>query len=121
MADHEAPKNKTLLNSTVYDITKDAITIVYPAAITLYAGMAVIWGWGFSEEIIASAGLIGVFLGVILKVSSKQYANQPVDYNGELVVNMTDPLKENYSLQIDKPWDELANLNEVRIKVVDES
>lgn len=121
MADHEAVTKSNLLNSTSYDIIKDGVTIVFPAAVTLYAGLAVVWGWGFSEEVVVTGGLLGIFFGIVLKVASKRYAEQPVDYNGALLVNMADPNKDNYKLEIDQPWDQLAALDEVRIKVVEQS
>ena len=54
-------------------------------------------------------------------IITENAAATPIAYNGALVVNMTDPQKENYQLQIDAPWDELAKQSEIRIKVVDES
>lgn len=110
-----------ILGNTTYDIVKDVITLGFPGAITLYAGLAVIWNWGFSEEVVASGGLIVVFLGIVLKISSRRWDKQEASYNGALVVNMTDPNKDNYKLEIDQPWDELAELNEIKIQVVDES
>ena len=110
-----------ILNNISYDVAKDFVTLYAPAALTLYSGLAVIWGWGGVEQVVASGGLVITFLGVILKISSNQYQRQPVEYNGALVVNMSDPMKENYQLQIDEPWNELAKSDEIRIKVVDES
>lgn len=112
-----------LLGNTSYDVVKDIVTLGFPAAVTLYSGLAIIWGWGFSEEVVATGGLLSVFLGVVLKISSKRWEKLPedVDYNGALVVNMTDPEKDNYQLELDQPWNELGKLTEIRIKVVDES
>ena len=110
-----------ILGKSAYDIAKDVTTIWIPALSALYAGSALILNLPYSVEVVGMGGLIAVFMGTILKISSNQFQNQPVAYNGALVVNMTDPMKENYSLQIDKPWDQLAELKEVRIKVIDES
>ena len=110
-----------LLTKSVYDIAKDVTTIYIPALATLYAGIASILNLPFSVEVLGIGGLVTVFLGTILKISSTQFQNLPVRYDGALVVNMVNPMKENYSLEIDKPWDELADLKEVRIQVVEES
>ena len=110
-----------ILNKSAYDIAKDATTIWIPALAALYSGLAIILHLPYSVEVVGVAALVVTFLGTVLKISSNQFQKLPVDYNGQLVVNMTDPEKENYKLEIDQPWNELANLNEVRIKVIDES
>ena len=74
-----------VLSNTTYDIVKDTVTIAFPAAVTLYAGLAAIWGWGFSEEVVATGGVIGIFLGVLLKIASKKYEKLPLQYDGELI------------------------------------
>lgn len=110
-----------ILGNTAYDVAKDATTIWLPAAATLYAALAAIWNLPFSVEVVGTVGAIVVFLGVVLKISSNRFNNQPVSYNGQLTVNMTDPMKDNFALAIDEPWDALAKNDEIRIKVVDES
>ena len=108
-----------ILGNTAYDTAKDATTIWLPALATLYAALAAIWHLPFSVEVVGTIGAIVVFLGVVLKISSNRFSNLPVSYNGELRVNMTDPMEDNYKLQIDEPWDALAKNDEIRIKVVD--
>lgn len=86
---------------------------------------------GVSLALSSLSALLSIFIGksqqlqAVAKAAAvviqENASKTPVQYNGALVVNMTDPEKENYQLQIDAPWDELAKLNEVRIKVIDES
>lgn len=117
MSETKAP----ILSNTAYDVAKDVISIWLPAIATLYASLAIILGWPWTEEVVAIIGVVVIFLGTVLKRSSTQYANKPVDYNGTLTVNHTDPMTETHRLEIDQPWDELGKLNEVRIQVIDES
>lgn len=116
-ADLNTP-NPVLSNKT-YDIVKDGVTIAFPAAVTLYAGLAVLWGWPNSTEIVASAGLFGTFAGVLLKIASKRYEKLPVQYDGQLIANDPDPENETYRLSFDTGLAEMAEQNEVRLKVVD--
>lgn len=116
-ADFDTP-NPTLSNTT-YDIVKDVVTLGFPAAVVLYSGLAIVWGWGFSEEVVATGGLIGTFLGVLLKIASKRYEKLPVQYDGELIANDPDPEKETYRLSFDTSLPAMANQETVRLRVVD--
>lgn len=108
-----------VLSNKAYDVVKDSITIGFPAAVTLYAGLAVLWGWPNSTEIVASAGLIGTFAGVLLKIASKRYEELPTQYDGQLIANDPDPENETYRLSFDTGLAQMAEQDEVRLKVVD--
>lgn len=107
------------LSNTTYDIVKDTVTIAFPAAVTLYAGLAAIWGWGFSEEVVATGGVIGIFLGVLLKIASKKYEKLPVVYDGELIANDPDPDNETFRLDFNNSLPAMARQDTVRLRVVD--
>ena len=110
-----------ILGNVSYDVAKDAVTIYIPALGVFYAAVAAIWGLPFSVEVVGTVAAVEVFLGAVLKVSSNRYQNLPVNYNGALRVNMTDPLSDNYKLELDAGWDSLAKEDEIRIQVIDES
>lgn len=85
---------------------------------------------GLSLTLSSLSSLLSIFIGKSQQLEAVEKAAAIVvqenvttspSYNGALVVNMTDPEKENYQLQIDAPWDELAKQDEIRIKVIDES
>jgi hypothetical protein len=108
-----------VLSNTTYDLVKDGVTIGFPAAVTLYAGLAVLWGWPNSTEIVASAGLIGTFAGVLLKIASKRYEKLPTQYDGQLIANDPNPENETYRLAFDNGLAQMAEQKEVRLQVVD--
>lgn len=108
-----------VLTNTTYDIVKDTVTLAFPAAVTLYAGLAVVWGWGFSEEVVATGGLIGVFLGVLLKIASKRYEKLPTQYDGEFIANDPNPDNETFRFDFNNGLSQMAAKDEVRLKVVD--
>lgn len=72
---------------------------------------------GISLALSSLSALLSIFIG---KSEQLEALKNPT-YNGTLVVNTTDPMKETHRLEIDQPWDELGKLSEVRIQVVDES
>lgn len=116
-ADRHTPN--PLMSNVTYDVIKDVITLGFPSAITLYAALALIWNWPFSNEVVASGGAIGIFLGVLLKIAGKRYEKLPTQYDGTLIANDPDPENDTYRLEFAKNLPQLAAKNEVRLQVVD--
>lgn len=108
-----------VLSNKMYDLMKDFVSLVFPAFVTLYAGLAVLWGWPFTDKVVASAGLVITCLGVLLKVASKRYESLPIQYDGQLIANDPDPDKDTYRLEFDNGLAEMGSQAEVRLKVVD--
>lgn len=116
-ADANTP-NPVLTNKT-YDLVKDFVIVVFPAAILLYSGLGVLLGWPDVEKYVAALGLIGTFLGVLLKVAAKRYEKLPVDYDGEFVVNDPNPDNETFRFDFNNSLPTMAGQETVRLKVVD--
>ena len=57
----------------LYDALMWVAQIVLPAAGTLYAALAGIWGFPYGEQIVGTITAVDVFLGAILKISSRNY------------------------------------------------
>lgn len=108
---------KPVLGNVTYDIAKDFATLWLPAAATLYAGLAIIWGWPFSNEVVGSVALIVTFLGVVLKISSNQYNTSTEGYDGAMFVDTSDPEVATYRLAIDASAADLASKPEVTLKI----
>lgn len=63
-----------MLPNKVYDVLKWIALVVLPAAATLYISIAGIWGFPFGQEIGGTIMAVDTFLGVILGISSLEYA-----------------------------------------------
>lgn len=61
------------LPNNVYDILKWICLIALPALSTLYFSLAKIWNFPYVEEITGTIAAVGVFLGVLIGISSKNY------------------------------------------------
>ena len=61
------------LKDSVYDILKWVVVIVLPAVATLYAALAAVWGWPYSEQIVTTINAVDTFLGAVLCVSTANY------------------------------------------------
>lgn len=108
-----------VLGNKTYDLLKDFVTVVFPAAVVLYAGLGVLYGWPGTEKVITAGGLVGVFLGVLLKVAAKRYEKLPTQFDGQLIANDPNPENDTYRLEFDKGLVQLSNQDTVRLKVVD--
>lgn len=116
-ADYNTPN--PVLSNTTYDVIKDLITLAFPAAIAMYASLASIFDWENADKFVAAAGVVGIFLGVLLKIASKRYEKLPTQYDGSLIANDPDPEKDTYRLEFDNGLASMATQKEVRLKVVD--
>ena len=75
------------MTNDVYDRLKGVVTIVLPALASLYFGLAEIWeNLPDASDVVGTLALVTVFLGVILKVSTKQYWDSDRPFDGDLNV-----------------------------------
>lgn len=65
-----------MLNNKVYDVLKWVAMYLLPAAGTLYFALAGIWGLPYGEQIVGTITAVDTFLGVLLGISSAQYAKK---------------------------------------------
>lgn len=63
------------MSNKVYDILKYIALIVLPAVATLYLTLSTIWGLPYGEAVAATITAIDTFLGALLDISSKKYAD----------------------------------------------
>lgn len=71
------------MSNRVYDILKDIALYVLPALATLIITLGGIWGFPYAEAIAGTITAIDTFLGAILKISSKRYAETQEESEGE--------------------------------------
>ena len=68
------------MSNKTYDRLKFLAQVVLPAAGTLYAALAGIWGLPYAEQIVGTIVAVDTFLGVVLKISTYQY-NKSMEVN----------------------------------------
>lgn len=117
MTSTDTSGGKFALNSTVYDVAKDATTIYLPAFGTLYFALSSIWGWPFANEVVGTVAALVTFLGVCLKISTASYNNSDAKFDGALHIDTSDPTKDVYKLAVDTPLTEVADKSEITLKV----
>lgn len=73
-----------MLSNKVYDILKWIAQYLLPAAATFYFALSSIWGLPYGEQIVGTITAADTFLGVILGISSANYAKSiTVDFTDE--------------------------------------
>lgn len=121
---------KVNISSAVYDKLRPIVQIWLPALGVFYAAMAGLWGFGFVAEVVGSLSAIAALLGTVLGISRKTYnekealaATEALDagtYDGALVVDETDPLKDTFVLHLDVPFEDLKNKDAISLRVKNE-
>lgn len=71
-----------LFSNTTYDILKWIAQYLLPASGTLYFALASIWGLPYGEQIVGTITAVDTFLGVLLGISSVNYAKTKEKDNG---------------------------------------
>ena len=105
------------LSNEAYDILKQVVEKVLPAAATLYFALSQIWGFPNGEEVVGSIAAVTIFLGVILGLSRKGYNEGDSKYSGTLEITDQEEGPKLYSLQMAIPPEELDGQQEILFKV----
>lgn len=104
----------TTFSNKWYDLLGTLVKIVLPALVTLYASLGAIWGWGNVEQVVATAGAVTLFLGVLLTISKKNYS-PPTD--GQITLH-TEANNEGYvHSSLDIPMEKIHDGNTIRLMV----
>lgn len=89
----ETQSTGVTLSSNTYDKAKFVVQIVLPALGVLYASLAQFWGFPRVEEIVGSITALALFLGVVLRLSSKNYTPEGAPIGQFTVVDQGDGKK----------------------------
>lgn len=111
-----APNKTPLLSDSKYNALKHSVTLILPAASTLYFALSQIWHLPRTEEVVGSIAALNAFLGVIIGISTKSYNNSGAKYDG--IINVTDDgAKKVVSLEIDGDPNDIDTMETVTFKV----
>ena len=112
------------LSNNTYDVLKWIAQVGLPAVGTLYFALANLWNLPAPEQVVGTIVAIDTFLGVCLGISTKGYnRDNPMaaaGYGGEIVVNLSDPNKDTYRIEMEKPMPEAIRDGFVNLKVRNE-
>jgi Putative phage holin Dp-1 len=112
------PSGKPLLNDRKYNLLKKSATIVLPALIALYIGLAQIWHFPKVEEVSGSLALLNTIFGGVIQASKKSYYANNAQYVGQ--INIHDPAdgeKQVFSFELDEDPEKFKTKDEVTFRV----
>ena len=111
----EAPT--PIMTDRTYNVLRWVSQYYLPAAGTLYFTLAGIWGLPYGEQIVGTLSAISLFIGVIIGISSRQYAKSGAGTDGTMLLDDSDPNKDVFQLHLDTPLETLINKSSITFKV----
>ena len=102
------------LKNSTYNVLKFVALVFLPALGTAYFAVAGIWHLQHTTQIIGTITAVDTFLGALLHVSSKPYSPPT---NGALKVDLSDPAKETYTLDVTTPIEDIKKLKHLVLAV----
>ncbi len=117
MSDNTPKTSKLVMNDKVYDVLNNVVKLALPAIATFYAALSGLWNLPYALEVVGTITALATLLGVFLVIARSAYTGQPIDYDGVLTVNDTDPEKDVMRLNIDRTLAELGDKDSVTLKV----
>ena len=111
---------KILLSPGQFNFVRTCAELGFPALIALYITLSETWNWAYQTEITASLVGVNVFVGVLVKILRYRYDTSIQKYDGEMVVNLQDPMKDTFGLELTTSPADIPAKDELRLKVTEE-
>lgn len=108
---------KPMLSNSTYDLLTRTVHYVLPGVGAFYFTLAQIWNLAYGEEVVGTAAALALLISAILKVSKNSYEKSGAAYDGALVVDTHDPMKDTITVEFDGDPLELANKDKVTFQV----
>lgn len=122
MGRREMKPQAPLLGKSLYDTLKTVVLVVLPALGAAYYSLDAVWNLPKEDEVVGTIAIVATFLGVFLKYDNARYnsadANQ---FDGVLVVNETNPAKDNFKLDFVTPPEVVKDQTVMKLQVQRES
>ena len=111
---------KIHLSPNQFNFVRTAAELGFPALIAFYITLSETWNWPYQTQVTATLVAVNVLIGVVVKILRYRYDTSVQKYDGEMVVNLSDPLKDTFALQLSTNPAEIPKHDELRLKVVEE-
>ena len=106
-----------IFSNKVYNALKQVAQVWLPAAGTLYFTVAQIWHLPAPEEVSGTILAVDTFLGIVLGLSTKQYNNSPMKFDGRLLIETVNDEGGSTLRMTDVDPNALATKNEIVFKI----
>jgi putative holin Dp-1 len=89
-----------ILGNKLYDRLKFVVQIILPALSVFYMSVAPLWSLPKQESVAGTLMALALFLGVCLRISTKQYNDSDASFDGYIDSNSADEDTGNPDLQM---------------------
>lgn len=120
MTDTTSEREKTgfIMGDKAYNTARWAVQIVLPAIGAFYFSMAQIWGvFPAAEKVVGTCSVLAVFIGTLIGISSKNYKQAGLGYDGKVITTHTPEGGIVYSLELDEDPAILETKESIAFKV----
>lgn len=106
------------LKDSTYDVLSGLVKYVLPGLGTLYFAIATIWGLPYGDQVLGTIVALEAFLGVVLGISKKAYNAEEPTYDGDVLVDVVDDEGSFLTVALERPVDEIRELESVKFRVI---
>lgn len=114
----QAQERDHLLSDKAYKALNFCAVVAFPAAGTLYFGLAQIWNLPSAEEVVGSIVVVDTFLGALLKTGEASYKNSDARFDGDIHVTQKPSGVKSFELALNTDPHELDQKDEITFKVI---
>lgn len=86
----ESEPSAVLFTNRLYNKLKFVALVLLPALATLCLTIGGIWDLQYTGQVVGSITAVDTFLGVVLKISTKQYYKKGANFDGDVIVSPED-------------------------------
>lgn len=112
-----------MISNKTYDMLKQVVTVVLPAAAALYVTLAALWDLPNPEAVAGTLAALATFGGVVMRISTNRWNESEDRYDGQLIMTGYDPDTgiPNLELNIAVNPNDLIEKGTVVLRSVDET
>ena len=107
-----------LFSDKTYNVLRWFVELLLPGLGALYFGLSQLWALPNPAEVVGTISLLTIFFGSLIGISRSKYNSSPAKFDGALVFDETDPMKDTFTLEVGNLFDTVQTKDAVTLKVV---
>lgn len=108
---------KPFLSNRQFNLLRAIVELVLPALGAFYFTISELWGLPYGIQIVGTIAAVATLAGICLRALRTKYDNSTAKYDGEMVVNLEDPMKDTFRLEVPDPVEKIPASEELRLRV----
>lgn len=117
MVEAKKANSKFVLSDGAYGICKNLVQVLLPTLSSAYFGLSSLWDFPATEKVLGTLAVFATFLGVLLRINSRNYAASDAEFDGNLVVLPREAGGLTYSFEVNGDPEDFLKKNKLSFKV----